>query len=76
MEALRKTEQQGREAAQRGFEMARDTWEDAERRLRRKMRIFPGKARRNAALRPPALAGDAESDARAGMEVDEKKRTA
>ncbi len=40
-DALRNAEQQGRAAAHRGLERARDGWEDAERRLRRKMRIFP-----------------------------------
>ncbi len=45
-EALRNAEQQGRAAAQDGLERARDGWEDVERRLRRKMRIFPASFRR------------------------------
>ena len=54
MDALRKAEQQGRGAAQRKLEAARDSWEDAGRRLRRKMRIFPGQLKRKkAATAPP-----------------------
>ncbi len=55
IDALRKAEQQGRGVAHRGFDKARDKWEDAERRLRRKMRIFPDKAKQRAApARTPA----------------------
>jgi hypothetical protein len=42
MDALRRAEEQGRDTARRGLERAKDTWEDAERRLRRRMRVFPG----------------------------------
>ncbi len=41
IDKLRKTEEQGRSAAHRGMDRARITWEDAERRLRRKMRLHP-----------------------------------
>ncbi|MGI9101968.1 MAG: hypothetical protein ACR2IF_05945 [Terriglobales bacterium] len=38
---LRKAEEQSRGAAHRGFEKARETWDDAQRQLRRKMRVHP-----------------------------------
>ena len=41
MDSLRRAEEQGKSAARRGYEKAREGWEDAESRLRRKMRIFP-----------------------------------
>jgi hypothetical protein len=41
IDKLRKAEEQGRGAAHRGFERARENWDDAERRLRRKMRLHP-----------------------------------
>ncbi len=41
IDKLRKAEEQGRGAANRGLDRARETWEDAERRLRRKMRLHP-----------------------------------
>ncbi len=41
MDALRRAEEQGKSAARRGYEKAREGWGDAESRLRRKMRIFP-----------------------------------
>lgn len=41
IDTLRKAEEQGRGAARRGFEKARDAVDDAERRLRRKMRLHP-----------------------------------
>jgi flavin-binding protein dodecin len=41
MDVLRKAEQQGREAARRSWELTRDIWGDNERRLRRRMRIYP-----------------------------------
>jgi hypothetical protein len=41
IETLRKAEEQGRGAARRGLEKARDVMDDAERRLRRKMRLHP-----------------------------------
>ncbi len=41
IEKLRKAEEQGLSAAQRKLEQARGTWGDAERRLRRKMRLHP-----------------------------------
>ena len=41
IDTLRKAEEQSRGAAHRGLEKARGTWDDAERRLRRKMRMRP-----------------------------------
>ncbi|MGZ4838080.1 MAG: hypothetical protein ACXVZR_05990 [Terriglobales bacterium] len=41
IDKLRKAEEQGRGAAHRGLGRARETWDDAERRLRRKMRLHP-----------------------------------
>ena len=41
MDPLRKAGEQGKAAARRGWEQARETWEDGERRLRRKMRLYP-----------------------------------
>jgi hypothetical protein len=59
IDTLRKAEEQGRGAAHRGLEKARGAWDDAERRLRRKMRLHPRSANENApdpmstATRPP-----------------------
>jgi hypothetical protein len=41
IERLRAAEQQGRDAAREGFTRARTTLEEAQSRLRRKMRIHP-----------------------------------
>ena len=38
---LRSVEEQGRGAVHRGLEEAREAWDDAERRLRRQMRLHP-----------------------------------
>ncbi len=48
IEALRSAEKQGRGVAQRGLDAARAGWDDAESRLRRKMRIFPQNLKRKA----------------------------
>ncbi len=77
IEALRKTEQQGKEIAQRGLGVARDTWEDTERRIRRKMRIFPGQKKSNGIAALPPLVIKAEPDnAAADVEVLEKPKDA
>jgi hypothetical protein len=39
--SLKRAEEQGREAARRSVVRAVDMWEDAERRIRRNMRIHP-----------------------------------
>jgi hypothetical protein len=39
MELIRKAEEQSRRAARRGMERARASWDETERRLRRKMRL-------------------------------------
>ncbi len=41
IDALRKAEEQGREAARRGLERTKSGMEDVERRIRRKMRVLP-----------------------------------
>ena len=41
LDAFRRAEEQGREVARRGRERAGELLEDAERRIRRKMRIHP-----------------------------------
>ena len=41
MDKLRKAEEQGKRAARNAFERAKDLGEDAERRIRQKMRIYP-----------------------------------
>jgi len=46
---IRRKGQQGREAVQRGMERAREEWEDTERKLRQRMRIYPQKLRAAAA---------------------------
>jgi hypothetical protein len=52
IDKLRKAEEQGWGAAHRGIEKARDTWDDAERRLRRKMRLHPRSTNENT---PPPM---------------------
>lgn len=44
IEKLRKAEEQGKQAARNAFERARELGEDAERRIRQKMRIYPPSA--------------------------------
>ncbi len=41
LDSLKRAEEQGREVAHLGMERAGEMWEDAERRIRRKMRIHP-----------------------------------
>lgn len=41
MERLREAEEQGKEAARSVYDRARDFGEDVQRRLRKKMRIYP-----------------------------------
>ncbi len=52
IDALRKAEQQGLGVAQRKLDAVRGTWEDAERRLRRKMRVFPQSLKRKPTAPP------------------------
>ena len=53
LDRLRKAEKQGVEAArhsmERGIERARLNWEEAESRMRRKMRVHPGNPQRSQA---------------------------
>ncbi|HZQ91784.1 MAG TPA: hypothetical protein VFA60_08345 [Terriglobales bacterium] len=59
MNALREAEEKSRQAARRGRERVRATWDETERVLRRKMRIRPkksapenaGEAQRNTSVR-------------------------
>lgn len=48
IDKLRNAEEQGRGAAHRRLEKAREAWDDAERRLRRKMRLHPKHGNDNA----------------------------
>jgi hypothetical protein len=41
MDRLRKAEEQGKEAARHAIDRAREVREDAQRRIRQKMRIYP-----------------------------------
>jgi hypothetical protein len=41
MDRLRKAEEQGMASARRGWGRARESWEDAQRRIRRRMRVLP-----------------------------------
>ena len=41
MDRLRTAEKQSADSARRGFERARETWDDAQRRIRRRMRVLP-----------------------------------
>jgi hypothetical protein len=53
IDKLREAEEQGRGAAHRGLEKARETWDDAEARLRRKMRLHPRGSAENAPIPMP-----------------------
>jgi hypothetical protein len=53
IDKLRKAEEHGRGAAHRGLEKARETWDDAEARLRRKMRLHPRGSAENAPVPKP-----------------------
>ena len=52
MDSLRKAEQQGKGAARRGMERARESFDDTQRALRRKMRIYPKPAEPSSAAQP------------------------
>jgi hypothetical protein len=65
MDRLREAEEQGKKAARRAYERALEVGEDAQRRIRQKMRIYPpsvaaaegsqnGSAEVNTAEAPPA----------------------
>ena len=65
LDSLKKAEEQGRESARRGMERAGEIWEDAERRIRRKMRIHPRRSSTAEAASSTSAAGPAEIDKRA-----------
>ena len=69
MEKLRKAEEQGKEAARHAFERAREIGEDAERRLRQKMRVYPSEAGSNGSGK--AKAAGAGNHQRASQESQE-----
>ena len=48
IDKLREAEEQGRGAAHRELDKTRRAWDDAERRMRRKMRLHPRPASENA----------------------------
>jgi hypothetical protein len=45
LDNLRNAERKGAQALRRGMERAREEWEDVERRIRQRMRIYPQKLR-------------------------------
>jgi hypothetical protein len=49
LDSLKRAEEQGRGVARLGLERASEVWEDAERRIRRKMRVHPRPADARAA---------------------------
>jgi hypothetical protein len=55
LENLRSAEQRGVNAMRRGMVRAREEWEDVERRIRQRMRIYPQRLKKSViAARPPA----------------------
>jgi len=71
MEKLRKAEEQGKEAARHAFERAREIGEDAERRLRQKMRIYPSEASTNGSGKAKAAgAGNRHRGSQESQESD------
>jgi hypothetical protein len=53
-ENLRKAEEKSVSTIRRGMERAHEEWADVERKIRKRMRIYPQKARTMAAA-PPSL---------------------
>ena len=55
LDNLRSAEQKGVNAVRRGMVRAREEWEDVERRIRQRMRVYPQKLKKSVmATRPPA----------------------
>jgi hypothetical protein len=55
LDNLRSAEQKGVNAMRRGMVRAREEWDDVERRIRQRMRIYPQKLKKSImATRPPA----------------------
>jgi hypothetical protein len=65
LDRLRKAEKQGVEAARHGMERARINWDEAESRMRRKMRIHPTSEPRTSA---PTATGTAQNGSMAASE--------
>ncbi|HEY3768226.1 MAG TPA: hypothetical protein VGN44_06105 [Candidatus Angelobacter sp.] len=57
-ENLRKAEEKSVSTIRRGMERAREEWQDVERRIRKRMRIYPQKQRAMAAAAAPRLEQD------------------
>jgi|RhiMetdeSRZDD1v2_1073273.scaffolds.fasta_scaffold68786_4 vacuolar-type H+-ATPase subunit H len=71
IEKLRKAEEQGKEAARHAFERAREIGEDAERRLRQKMRVYPPEAGSNGLGKAKAVgAGNHQRSSHESQESD------
>lgn len=64
IERLRKAEQQGKQAARDAYERAKELGEDAERRIRQKMRIYPPSAANHAESKRTTPAGAAAAPRR------------
>jgi hypothetical protein len=52
LDDLRNAERRGAQTVRRGMERVREEWEDMERRIRQRMRIYPQKLKNVAASRP------------------------
>jgi len=65
VDSLRRAEEQGRAATRRGWERAREGWEDAERAIRRKMRIHPPRrAQEDVAPVGPVVSEETQQESR------------
>jgi hypothetical protein len=58
LDSLKNAQEQGRQAARRSVERVGEMWEDAERRIRRKMRVHPRPSDVRATSASSAAAGD------------------
>jgi hypothetical protein len=74
LETLRSTEQSGKSAVRRQVERAREEWNDLERRIRQRMRIYPQKIVRKVRPVPEAEPESQELSmaAKAGVAGDHK----
>ena len=74
MDRLRKAEEQGKDAARHAMERAREVREDAQRRIRQKMRIYPVQANGSApsqVSQANPMAGLATADSEAEADTGE-----
>jgi hypothetical protein len=74
LETLRSTEQSGKSAVRRQVERAREEWNDLERRIRQRMRIYPQKIVRKVRPVPEAEPESQELSmaAKAGVAGDQR----